>query len=224
MGTFMSSTKSKAMLQMTAVSKGLVAIAAVGWGLFAYSAISLGSVKQAAQDEIARLRLEVETGAAARNKLAQDRAALTQASGNLQQLRKQIATATQELQRLDTMRARVSEAIDRAHSQRVASAAPSADKGESPPSAAPAAPPVTGNETIPSASPAAGPLSKQQIRAAQEALTGLGYGALKADGVLGPGTSRAVEAFERAKGLPVTGQLGAATLQALKTHLASAVQ
>jgi peptidoglycan hydrolase-like protein with peptidoglycan-binding domain len=42
--------------------------------------------------------------------------------------------------------------------------------------------------------------------------------------VFGPSTSKAVEAFERAKGLPVTGKLGHATVEALRTHVASVVQ
>ena len=67
-------------------------------------------------------------------------------------------------------------------------------------------------------------LSKQEIRAAQEALVDFGYGKLKADGSLGPSTRKAVAAFERAKGLPVTGRLGTATLQALRIHTASVTQ
>ena len=46
-------------------------------------------------------------------------------------------------------------------------------------------------------------------------LTRLGYGPLKADGVAGPGTRRALEAFQRATTLPVTGELDAPTLQRL---------
>jgi peptidoglycan hydrolase-like protein with peptidoglycan-binding domain len=42
--------------------------------------------------------------------------------------------------------------------------------------------------------------------------------------VLGPSTRKAIEAFERAKGLPVTGKLGTATLQALRTHTAAVIQ
>ncbi|WP_244610485.1 peptidoglycan-binding domain-containing protein [Microvirga pakistanensis] len=60
--------------------------------------------------------------------------------------------------------------------------------------------------------------SKDQVRAAQEALTALGFGQLKPDGMMGPGTRRAIEAFERAKGLPITGGLGAGTLQALQAN------
>ncbi len=52
-------------------------------------------------------------------------------------------------------------------------------------------------------------------RTAQKAMTRLGYGPLKVDGVAGPGTRRAVEAFQRANTLPVTGELDAPTLQRL---------
>jgi hypothetical protein len=62
-----------------------------------------------------------------------------------------------------------------------------------------------------------GPITSEQLvtRAAQKALTRLGYGPLKADGVAGPGTRRAVEAFQRAYNLHVTGELDAPTLQRL---------
>ena len=61
------------------------------------------------------------------------------------------------------------------------------------------------------------PITAEQLvtRTAQKALTRLGYGPLKADGVAGPGTRRAVEAFQRANTLPVTGELDAPTLQRL---------
>jgi hypothetical protein len=62
-----------------------------------------------------------------------------------------------------------------------------------------------------------GPITSEQLvtRTAQKALTRLGYGPLKADGVAGPGTRRAVEAFQRANTLPITGELDAPTLQRL---------
>jgi peptidoglycan hydrolase-like protein with peptidoglycan-binding domain len=65
-------------------------------------------------------------------------------------------------------------------------------------------------------------LSQDDISTAQEALTRLGYGALKADGVLGPGTRRAIEAFQQKQGLPVTGRLEADTLRAIRNSRASA--
>ena len=61
------------------------------------------------------------------------------------------------------------------------------------------------------------PLTSEQFvtRTAQKALARLGYGPLKADGVAGPGTRRAVEAFQRANTLPITGERDAPTLQRL---------
>jgi Putative peptidoglycan binding domain len=61
------------------------------------------------------------------------------------------------------------------------------------------------------------PITSEQLvtRTAQKALTRLGYGPLKADGAPGPSTRRAVEAFQRANTLPVTGELDALTLQRL---------
>jgi len=61
------------------------------------------------------------------------------------------------------------------------------------------------------------PLTSEQVvtLTAEKALTRLGYGPLKADGVAGPATRRAVEAFQRASTLPVTGELDAPTLQRL---------
>lgn len=67
------------------------------------------------------------------------------------------------------------------------------------------------------ASVTSGPTTSEQLvtRTAQKALARLGYGSLKADGVAGPGTRRAVEAFQRANTLPITGELDAPTLQRL---------
>ena len=61
------------------------------------------------------------------------------------------------------------------------------------------------------------PITSDQLvtRTAQKALTRLGYGPLKADGAAGPGTRRAVEAFQRANTLPITGELDPPTLQRL---------
>jgi murein L,D-transpeptidase YcbB/YkuD len=204
----MSYVRSKVASPFGMIDKGLLAVAAAGWGLIAYSAVSSGSDEQAVQDEIAWLHQEVQVVAAERNKLAQERDLTIQASGNLQHLQRQTAAVRQELQRLETMRERVSEAIDQAHPKLVTLAARSG----------------AGNEgtTVSSAAPAS--LSKRQIRAAQEALIDLGHGSLEADGVFGPCTSKAVEALQRARGLPVTGKFGTATLQGLRTHVASLSQ
>ena len=49
------------------------------------------------------------------------------------------------------------------------------------------------------------------MAAAQRALTKLGYGTLKSDGAIGPGTRQAIEKFERDRRLPVTGDLNSRT-------------
>ena len=190
---------------LSLIDKGLLAVAAVGWGLVAHSGVLSGSDEQALQDELARLHQEVQVVTLERDKFAQERDRTIQTSGDLQHLQNQIAAAQEELQRLDRMRAQISQAIDQTHPKLVTLAIRHG----------------AGNEGTTVSPEESAPLSKQQIRAAQEALIDLGHGNLEADGVFGPGTSKAVEAFQRARGLPVTGKLGAATLQALRTHVAS---
>jgi Putative peptidoglycan binding domain len=190
------------------VKVGLVVAAAVGWGLFAYSTLSSGSEEQAVQTGILQLHQQIEDVTAERDQLAQERDRRIQASQDLQNVQKQIEAAIQELQQLDVLRASVSQAIEQGRLQLTRSSGQAMAKEESPT--------VTVTSAI--------PLPKQKIRAAQEALTDFGYGRIEADGVSGPSTRKAIEAFERAKGLPVTGRLGAATLHALRDHAASAAQ
>ena len=161
--------------QIDFVSKGILAVAAVGWGLFAFSVLSSGSDEQA---EIAHLRQQVETMTAERTKLVQEQEQIIQASGDLEHLRKAVAAATQEIQRLDAMRAQISTAIDQTHPQLVAAAAR----------------PRAVSDRMTTGSIAPTPVSKEQIRAAQEALTDFGYGNLEADGLFGPSTSKAIVA------------------------------
>jgi hypothetical protein len=65
---------------------------------------------------------------------------------------------------------------------------------------------------------------RASVRTAQMVLTKLGHGSLKADGVMGPRTRRAIGAFERANGLPVTGALGPVTVQAMRRAAEAAFQ
>jgi hypothetical protein len=60
--------------------------------------------------------------------------------------------------------------------------------------------------------------SSAKIMAAQKALTKLGYGALKSDGVIGPGTRQAIEKFERDRKLAVTGELSPRTARELSAQ------
>jgi murein L,D-transpeptidase YcbB/YkuD len=204
----MSTVNNQVSLQLNSAGKGLLAAAAIGWGLFVYSVLSTGSEKQTIQSENAQLRQQIETVTAERDQLGKANDQKILAGQDLNTMLVRIEAATEELQQLDSLRANVSQAIEQGRLRLTESSDQAAAVTESP--------------TISTTS--AGRLSKQEIRTAQEALVDFGYGKLKADGSLGPSTRKAVEAFERAKGLPVTGKLGPATLQALRTHVASLIQ
>ena len=72
-------------------------------------------------------------------------------------------------------------------------------------------------ETTASVTPKADPT----VAKAQRALVKLGYGPLKADGVLGTGTRAAIERFERDRKLPVRGQPDGRTLRELAARAAA---
>jgi Putative peptidoglycan binding domain len=57
---------------------------------------------------------------------------------------------------------------------------------------------------------------RANVDAVQRALVGAGFGPLQIDGALGPKTREAIRSFERAHGLPVTGEINARFLQALQ--------
>ncbi len=66
------------------------------------------------------------------------------------------------------------------------------------------------------------PKPDTKIAEAQRALVKLGYGPLKADGLMGPGTRAAIERFERDRKLPVKGEAGGRTLRELATRAGAA--
>lgn len=59
-------------------------------------------------------------------------------------------------------------------------------------------------------------ISRAERREVQERLLAHGYDVGEADGAIGPRTRRAIEAFQRASGLPVDGRAGARVLRALR--------
>jgi hypothetical protein len=72
---------------------------------------------------------------------------------------------------------------------------------------------------------ATGPRSSEQpaepqrvVASAQRALSKLGYGPLKPDGLLGQGTRQALERFQRERRLPATGELGPRTIRELSAQ------
>ena len=204
----MSYVKTQVRLQLGATGKSLLAATVIGWGLFVYSVLSNGSEEHTLQRENRQLRQRIETVTAERDQLAKANDQKVLAGQDLNTMLVRIEAATEELQQLDSLRANVSQALEQTRLQFTG------------PSDQPAA--MTESPTVSTTS--AIRLSKQDIRAAQEVLVDFGYGKLKTDGALGPSTRKAVEAFERAKGLPVTGKLGTVTLQALRTHMASVTQ
>jgi uncharacterized phage infection (PIP) family protein YhgE len=200
----MSYVKNQVRLQLGATGKGLLAATAVGWSLFVYSVLSTRSEELTLQSKNSQLRQQIETITAQRDQLAKTNDQKTLAGQDLNTMLVRIEAATEELQQLDSLRASVGQAIEQTRLRLTG----------------PTDQPVVVMESPTVSTTSAVRLSKQEIRTAQEALVDFGYGKLKADGSLGPSTRKAVEAFERAKGLPVTGRLGIATLQALRTHTA----
>ncbi|MBE5807547.1 MAG: hypothetical protein E7317_04310 [Clostridiales bacterium] len=65
-------------------------------------------------------------------------------------------------------------------------------------------------------------LTREEIRARQQDLISLGYLAGGADGLIGPKTTAAVQAFQQAMSLPVTGRFDAATIRAIDNEKAVA--
>ena len=204
----MSYDRTREHLQVDLVGIGLAATTVIGWGLFIYSVLSTGAEEHALQREVSHLRQQIETVTAERDQQAKANEQKIRAGQDLNTMLVRIEAATEELQQLNSLQASVSQAIEQARLQLT---------GPSDPPAA-----LTENPMVSTTSSVR--LSKQDVRAAQEALVDFGYGKLKADGSLGPSTRKAVAAFERATGLPVTGKLGTATLQALRTHMASVTQ
>jgi hypothetical protein len=66
------------------------------------------------------------------------------------------------------------------------------------------------------------PKAVDTVAQAQRALSKLGYGAIKADGLMGPATKAAIEKFERDKKLPVTGEASGRTLRELAAKAGAA--
>ncbi|EHP90345.1 Peptidoglycan-binding domain 1 protein [Methylorubrum extorquens DSM 13060] len=74
-------------------------------------------------------------------------------------------------------------------------------------------------ETKADAGKSEGPKPDPTVIRAQRALTKLGYGPLKDDGLMGPGTKAAIEKFERDRKMPVKGEVAGPTLRALTREM-----
>jgi hypothetical protein len=171
-----------------------IAIAAVaGWGAYAYSSLSSAQLKQQLRGQTAALQ-DYQARFLSERRKAGD------AAQQITLLRGQLVSAQNDIERL-TMRHKETEGDLTTAREQVAllqriHAPPPLDN----------APALRGITPLP---------AKQDVLAAQEALTQLGFGDLEADGVVGPTTRQAIEAFQRVVGLTVTGELHAQTLQSL---------
>jgi hypothetical protein len=171
-----------------------IAIAAVaGWGAYAYSSLSSAQLKQQLRGQTAALQ-DYQAQFLSERRKAGD------AAQQITLLRGQLVSAQNDIERL-TMRHKETEGDLTTAREQLAllqriHAPPLLDN----------APALRGITPLP---------AKQDVLAAQEALTQLGFGDLEADGVVGPTTRQAIEAFQRVVGLTVTGELHAQTLQSL---------
>jgi TolA-binding protein len=172
---------------------GTAIAALAGWGAYAYSALSSTQLEQQLNGQTAALQ-----GYQAQF-LSQRRRA-EEGAREITTLHEQLASARSEIERLTTRHKEAEAGLATAQDQLA-----SLQKLHAPP-ALESAPALRGITPRP---------TKRDVLAAQEALTQLGFGNLKADGVMGPTTREAIEEFQRVAGLTITGELHGLTLQAL---------
>jgi hypothetical protein len=172
---------------------GIAVAAIAGWGACAYSALSSTQLKRQLSGQTAALQ-DYQAQFLSERRKAED------AAQEITLLRGQLVSAQSNIERL-TMRHKETEGDLTTAREQLAllqriHAPPLLDN----------APALRGITPLP---------TKQDVLAAQEALTQLGFGDLEADGIVGPTTRQAIEAFQRVVGLTVTGELHAQTLQSL---------
>jgi hypothetical protein len=172
---------------------GLAVAAIAGWGAYGYSALSSRQIEQQMNGQAAALQDYQAQFLTQRRKAEEGAREITR-------LQEQLASATSENERL-TVRNKEIEASLAASQEKLASL-----QNLHAPPALGSAPALRGITPVP---------TRQDVRAAQEALTQLGFGTLEADGVMGPGTREAIEKFQQVVGLTVTGELHGLTLQSL---------
>jgi len=172
---------------------GIVVAAIAGWGTYIHSVLSSTQLERQLSGQTAALR-EYQSQFLSQRRKAEDGAR------EIAKLQEQLASAQAEIERLTTKGKETEASLASAHEQLA-----SLQKIHAPP-ALDSAPALRGVTPLP---------TTQDVIAAQEALTRLGFGKLEADGVVGQTTRKAIEEFQRVAGLTVTGELHAQTLQAL---------
>lgn len=175
-------------------NRALIAIATLaavgGWGALAYATYESSTIERQLRGQIAALQDQYDQLRSEREKSE------ASAAAELTRLRGQLETAQNDLDRVSENYNRVQAELVKAQAQLKAARQLEERRG------------VAFIDVPPRPAP-------QDIVAAQKILTDLGYGKLEADGVVGPGTRKAIEAYQRDAGLTVTGDLHAQTLQKL---------
>jgi len=172
-----------------------LALAALGgWGMF----IHTGRTSSEAQD---RLRGQIMSLRDQQRQLrAQQEKADASSATETAKLREELASARNAITRLSDDHNRVKAELADARARLPSSQQPQASRSTGKPTAF--------IDVTPRPAP-------RDVVAAQKALTELGYGPIKADGVIGSGMRQAIEKYQRDAGLRVTGDLHAETLQIL---------
>jgi chromosome segregation ATPase len=183
----------------------VLSLAAVaGWGIFAFSSRSSAEVES-------QLRGQVSSLHQIQMQLLSERSQMQAATGDLEQLRAQVTALREE-----------SSALTHARDQAQAefAAARSGLNGLLDQMS------QARNDVSTTGAIAGKVANPQQLVAisAQKTLSKLGYGPLVADGVLGSGSRRAIEAFQRDNGLTVTSELDVATLRRLRISTETAAK
>ncbi len=172
---------------------GVAIVAVAGWGAYGYSALSSAQLEHQLIGQAAALQ-DYQAQFLSQRRRAEESAQ------EITKLHDQLVSARSDIERLTLKHKETETSLATAQEQLAA-----LQKIHAPP-ALDSAPALRGITPLP---------TKQDVLAAQEALTQLGFGELEADGVVGPTTRQAIEEFQRVVGLPVTGELYAQTLQSL---------
>jgi hypothetical protein len=164
-----------------------------GWGMYALASRSATEVESQLRGQVRNLH-QVQMD------LLTERQRMTITAGDLEQLQSQVSNLRQEADLL-------TQARDLAQAELVTAASGMKDLIRQLN--------TSGNDVSTTDSVNTNTVDAQHLvtATAQKALTKLGYGSLKADGIVGSGTRKAITAFQRANKLHVTSELDASTLR-----------
>lgn len=173
----------------------LALVAATGWGLLFVS-------RQSAAEFEEHLRNQVSSLHQRQMDLLNERSEREAAVGTLERLRSEITAQRQEQESVKQARDQLQADLSRLRAEQD----------------------VASDRSGPSHAGGGGAVSRPglgqvpdhaSIVTAQRALTKLGYGPLVLDGIVGPGTRRAIKDFQQDHGVRVTSELDSATLRQL---------